>query len=523
MKKVQSSKSINTKTTEEKKMNKNKETITMKDVLDIISPLPKTYTKDSVIVVVDTKLGKKKMNINSEDFKNYLSLIIFDEYDIYPSKTIICDAINYIMATRFDYVSDNACYRIKSENNHIYYDLNNNSLGYIDITPNGWSVKNNSNNYFLTSPFAVEQVTPKEGNIDILRKYINLSDDDWVLFKVYLISCFNSNILQPIINFVGDKGTCKSTISEILKRLIDPSQQNLGEFSTKLDDFRLRLSSEYFVVADNLQKITKAISDLLCRLVTGGNMTRRKLYTDNEQIMDKYIARLAINSINPVVLREDLIDRTVFLTPLSISSEDRIPIDHFWTEFEKDKPYILGGIFTILSKALKIYPDIKLNNYMRLADFHKFGYAVAMIMGEGEKFNRLLIQNRQKYLLSQYEGNSILKLLIAFMDNNNGYWKGRMNKLLTELQYLVEDKECNDLSDVEVPDSVESLGRLITFRTDTLSSVFGIFIKRYKDTDGYRCIRLERPSINEDIKVCKNEVQRKPIFRLPIIFGEGKL
>lgn len=271
-------KKSNEETNMSKSNKKTEEKITLKDVLNIILPQQKTYTKDKVIVVVETKLGKKKMDISSEDYKNYLGRTVFDTYGAYPAKTTISNAVNYVMAMRFDYVGNDACYRVKSDNEHIYYDLNNNNLEYVEISSEGWSVKNDDNNYFLTSPFAVEQATPVDGNIDILRKYINLSDGDWLLYKVYLISCFYSKLPHPIINFMGEKGTCKSTLSEMLKRLIDPSQQNLGEFSTKQDDFKLRLSSEYFVVADNLRKINSSTSDLLCRVVTGGNMTRRKLY-----------------------------------------------------------------------------------------------------------------------------------------------------------------------------------------------------------------------------------------------------
>lgn len=48
--------------------------------------------------------------------------------------------------------------------------------------------------------------------------------------------------------------------------------------------------------------------------------------------------------------------------------------------FEKEKPYILGGIFDILSKAIGLYDTITVRKSHRLADFHKFGCAIAKAM-----------------------------------------------------------------------------------------------------------------------------------------------
>jgi hypothetical protein len=50
-------------------------------------------------------------------------------------------------------------------------------------------------------------------------------------------------------------------------------------------------------------------------------------------------------------------------------------------EFEKDKALILGGFLSVLSLALRKYDDVKLEGYQRLADFHRYGCAIALALG----------------------------------------------------------------------------------------------------------------------------------------------
>lgn len=495
--------------------------ITMQNVLDIILEFPRTYTPDDVIVVVETKKGKSKMSVSSDNFKSYVKRILFDTYKQSVSNMVLSNAVDYLKSLRFDNDTDKACYRINSDDDCIRYDLNNNNLEYVEITKNWWNIKNNDNNYFLPGPLATSQVTPKEGNVHILRNYINLSDDNYLLFIVTLIACFKGDILHPVIGIFGEKGSCKSTLSEIFKRILDPAAQNLGELSSKEDDFKLRLTSEYVTVIDNNRKLTNNSQDTVCRNTTGGQLVKRTLFKDIDLTVRKYTSIPVINSINPVIKNTDLIDRSIFFHTPNVSTNRRIPRDKFWESFEKDLPYILGGIFIVLSKALKIYKEIKLDNYIRLADFHRFAYAVATVLGKGERFNHLLIKNKQEYLLNFQEGNSIYKLILAFIDKANGSWNGKSQKLLNELSYLVEDNE--EFSELTVPNSVESLGRLISYRSDTFLSSFGIKIDSYRNSDNYACFEIKKILSDDDINTNNGIIKRVPIFRLPIISGEGEL
>lgn len=104
------------------------------------------------------------------------------------------------------------------------------------------------------------------------------------LFMVTAVACLNPQIQVPSLCFLGERGTGKSAMLEILSELIDPNQvqkQNLDAISDR--DFGLSLGEAYFTSFDNVSKISRSKSDHLCQAVTGGVQAFRKLYTDGEQ------------------------------------------------------------------------------------------------------------------------------------------------------------------------------------------------------------------------------------------------
>lgn len=93
-------------------------------------------------------------------------------------------------------------------------------------------------------------------------------------------------------------------------------------------------------------------------------------YTDNI-INSVYIKRgMCLNGISPFVQKADLAERVLFFTAKLIKDTSRISDMTFWKDFSADLPYILGGIFDLYSKAMKILPTVKLQKLQRLADFH---------------------------------------------------------------------------------------------------------------------------------------------------------
>ena len=98
--------------------------------------------------------------------------------------------------------------------------------------------------------------------------------------------------------------------------------------------------------------------------------------------------------------------------------------------FKMCLPSLLGNIFSILSKAMEIYPTLALAEYPRMADFAKYGYAVAEAIGKG-KGNIFIYQykkNAKSAIESAIDENLVLECVKRIVDAVGVY-----KKTMTEL------------------------------------------------------------------------------------------
>ncbi len=102
------------------------------------------------------------------------------------------------------------------------------------------------------------------------------------------------------------------------------------------------LNRSYFVAFDNLSTVTADQSDTLCRAVTGEGYVKRKLYSDNDDVVFTFRRAISLNGINEVANRPDLLDRSIPVLLERIPPEARKTEDEFWEAFGKAKPEILG-------------------------------------------------------------------------------------------------------------------------------------------------------------------------------------
>ena len=177
----------------------------------------------------------------------------------------------------------------------------------------------------------------------------------------------------------------------------------------------------YLPLFDNLSGINGEISDLLCQACTGGGIEQRKLYTDDDSVIFQILRCVGINGINLSVIKPDLLDRTILLHLTRIDSKLRRSETDLWDDFEKARPYILGGIFDLLSKAITIYPDVKLDNLPRLADYGLWGYAIAEAIGtgKGQQFTDDYKMNIDRQTEEAIQSSTLAIAILNCMENRD--------------------------------------------------------------------------------------------------------
>ena len=95
---------------------------------------------------------------------------------------------------------------------------------------------------------------------------------------------------------------------------------------------------------------------MLCRASTGGGISKRKLYTDDEEMVLSFRRCVVLNGIQPGVTRPDLLDRTIPLHLERMKPGQRKEERTFWAAFEAARPRLVGAMFEVLAKAMHRYP-----------------------------------------------------------------------------------------------------------------------------------------------------------------------
>lgn len=274
--------------------------------------------------------------------------------------------------------------------------------------------------------------------------FVNLSGTaEKYLLAVYLVACLVPGIPHPVPVFHGEKGAAKSTALRVLRRLVDPAAQELLTMPHDRNELALTLSTNYLPAFDNLDGLHPWQSDMLCCAVTGGGISKRELYTDSDEVILSFLRCPALNGINCAATRPDLLDRSIIFELERIPPESRKEEAEFWRGFEEARPAIVGGMFDALSGAMRIYPEVRLTGLPRMADFCRWGYAVAEALGiGGEIFLRAYLENIGKANEEAITGNPVAAAIVALMQGLP-YWEGTAGALLEALEKVAETEKIN--------------------------------------------------------------------------------
>ena len=185
--------------------------------------------------------------------------------------------------------------RVAEHVGNFYYDMSNDDWGVIKITLDKWGYCHTNKALFERCQIQTPQVMPvQNGDINKLDKYLNnVPAHQRILVKVHIVTCLVPNISHAPLIIQSEKGSGKTTLTQMLKTIIDPGSKYPLQLNPK--ELALNLHSNYLANFDNLSHISSGISDMFCRAVTGATDNKRKLHTDTE-----LITRLSSSVMDPV-------------------------------------------------------------------------------------------------------------------------------------------------------------------------------------------------------------------------------
>lgn len=387
--------------------------------------------------------------IKGRKFKMWLTKKYFDRTGKAPNVDAMNQALGvFEMKAIYEGERLNLSRRCAKHDDQYYYDLADDNWSNVVISKSGWKIVDDAPILFVRNKNMKAQVIPEQyDEISILNKhyrYRNKADE--ILHMVDIVSKFIPDIAHPIDVIYGEKGASKTTSMKKDRSIVDPAVRDIVSMPTSKEDLALILSNNYMPCFDNLENITPEKSDMLCMAATGGGFSKRTLYTDDDETILFFKEPVSLNGINVVATRADILDRSILLELERIPENERKEERVIWQEFERDKPKILGAIFTTLSKAMSIYGTVQLDKMGRMADFTSWGYAIAEAAGiGGEAFLDAYLNNQNRANEEAVESNPVAAAVIQLM-HGRSEWKSTVTDLLVELDKIAFQEKINTRS-----------------------------------------------------------------------------
>ncbi len=395
------------------------------------SPDGKTYA-----IQRHSDLHREVWELRSRTFNRWMGGLYFKRDGCAASQAEVAAALNLLEAKAlYEGRKRPVHVRVAEHNGNIYLDLANDKWQAVRITPTGWHLVDFPPVLFVRpGPMRPLPMPEQGGTLSDLRQFLNIPDDNqFILILAWLVGSLNPSGPYPILVLEGDQGSGKSSMSRLLRSLVDANEAPLRSIPGDERDLMIAASNSWCSVFENVSVIRPAFSDCLCRLSTGGGYATRRLYTDDEEIVFNLKRPLILNGITVGIERADLADRCLFLTLPEIPPERRQSESDLQPKLERNKARILGALLGAVSCALNRLPGVTLEKLPRMADFAKWATAAEPTFGFATgSFSRAYDVNRREGHQLALDSSTIWPALQEIVDS--GDFSGTPTKLLERVR-----------------------------------------------------------------------------------------
>lgn len=306
------------------------------------------------------------------------------------------------------------------------------------INKNGYkSYKRVTKYKFLKMPNTMEQVFPqiRGGLLEELSPFLNMDSDMKILFAVNLVQEFICTSSHYLCVISSPQGSGKSTFTNMWRRIVDPAVAVITTMPENAEALKNHLANNLMVCFDNTQQLNATYSDILCGAVTGTSYTRRKLYTDNAEIVMKLHNIVILNGIDVIPKKSDLLERSLLFRLNKIPAQERKNEEELEKSFKEALPYIMGAIFKTLSEYFRIKDTTKIIGSHRMAGAYKDCFVIAKVLGVEKKFLEVFKKNQIAMQADYMETNPLISAVISYMDDIGQKEKrGSVSELYDEIR-----------------------------------------------------------------------------------------
>jgi hypothetical protein len=372
------------------------------------------------------------------------------------NKTAVGDAVFAVEARAFGGgAKEEVHLRVARTGSHIYVDLADDLGRVVEVTAGGWRVVADCPVAFVRHEnMAPLPVPERGGSLQDLRRFLNVTDDEFPLVRGFILDCFKAVGPYTVLLINGEQGSAKSTATKILRQVIDPVHKALAR-RLQRDEYELAIAAQRNAVLffDNVSSLPQWLSDAIASLATGSGFAVRTLYSQDEETVYGNAVPVCFNGIPDFAESSDLLDRAIRVTLPRIPDDKRLSEDDFEADFQAARPRILAAVLDALSAGLRNYEGVKLASLPRMARSARWIAACEMGLPEDQgSFAEAYERNREELHSLAIDHSPVATALIAWMDRRVAVagkknperkvepdkpWEGRASDLHDELLGVV--------------------------------------------------------------------------------------
>jgi hypothetical protein len=327
----------------------------------------------------------------------------------------------------------------------LYLDLADEHWQAIEVSASGWHVVNKCPVAFRRTEGMLPLPIPTlGGSIEDLKPFLHLKPprhidgvgevhDDWILLIGWILGAFLPNGPHPVLALHGERGTGKSVITKILRRLLDPAKAPATGKPREPRDLMIAAKNSYTLCFDNLSDMPQWLSDAFCTLSTGtGGMRIRTNYSDDKETIFHAHRPILLNGIEELATAGDLLDRSIVITLPEFDEKTRQSEEKLYADFDAVMPGILGAILTLVSHALDARNTVIEEGTARMRDFEMWVTSVETSLGwPSGMFGIVYSLNRDASTDVEIGAFPAMSLLLNLLEDEYLHkpWEGTMEAL----------------------------------------------------------------------------------------------
>jgi hypothetical protein len=389
---------------------------------------------------------RETLAVRRNGFSRWLRRQYLEVTGTAPNAEAIGATINTVDAkAAYDGLERRVFVRVGEDDGKVYIDLADDAWRAIEVDARSWRVTAAPPVRFRRAPGMLPLPIPAAGGkIADLKSLINVpDDDDFILVVAWIITAMREGIPYPILVLNGEHGAAKSSAAWVIRSLVDPNSAPLRSLPRSDHDLFIAASNAWVLNFDNLSDLAAWLSDCLCRLATGFGYASRELYSDADEVIFDAMRPILVNGITSFVERQDLSDRSLFVTLGVISAEGRKAERAIIAAFRKAHPALLGALLDIVSSGLRRVDNITLARLPRMADFALWASACESALGYGPgKFLDAYFANIENAVGDIVSGDLVAGTLRRLLETETEKtWTGTASDLLDALSLLITDAQ----------------------------------------------------------------------------------